>query len=91
MPVPGVVVSCCAGGIICIAGAAGASDERLNLRLVDHAGVIADMDNILLPVKVDARNMWIRPQRALDCGRAFRAMQIVKPDRGDLFGVACCM
>jgi hypothetical protein len=86
-----VVVSFCAGNIICITGAAGAGDERLDLRLVDHAGVITDVDNIVLPVKVDTRNMWIRPQRALDRVRAFRAMQIVKPDRGDLLGVTCCM
>ncbi len=53
----GMVVGCCAGCISCIAGAAGAGDKRLDRSLVDHAGEIADVDSILLPVKVDARNM----------------------------------
>jgi hypothetical protein len=91
MPVHRVVMGCSSRLVIRIAGAAGAGDERLDCSLVDHASVVADVDNIVLPVKVNARNMRIGTQRTLDRIGAFRAMQIVKPDRGDLFGVGRCM
>jgi hypothetical protein len=69
------------GGISIIrrcARAARTSNHALDRVAREHIGVVANVNEVVRPIQIDARNMRLVAQRPLDRISAFRAVDIVQ-------------
>ncbi len=71
-----------------LARAAGVSDNLLQLSRGDHTRVVADMDHVVRPIKMDTRDMRLRAQRLLNGVGTLRAVQRIECERCVLFRVS---
>jgi hypothetical protein len=76
-----VIVSRAFSAISGAAGAARCSDDLLDRFWADHAGMIADVDDICAPIDVNIGNVRLRTKGLLDRVGALDAVDVVECER----------
>src|SRR5215207_1550707 len=77
-----------------LAVAAGLRDHPLDIFRANLGGVVADVDDVVLPVKVDIGNTWLLSKDSLDGTGAVQAMNAAEFERGmtraNMVMIGCC-
>jgi len=65
-----------------LAVAAGLRDHLLDIFRANLGGVVADVDDVVLPVQPDIGNIWLLSKGSLDGTGAVQAMNAAEFERG---------
>jgi hypothetical protein len=74
--------------------AAGPRDHLLDIFRADTRGVVADVDDVVLPVQLYLGDVWLLPQYPLDGTGAAQAVHATELERaashGNMLVIGCC-